>query len=74
MRLEVDPSGRERLHPVVRETDGLTVAEEREVARLKQRLTVFVETFGRPMLLLPPLLAWADRKLMPLCREDSLMA
>ena len=31
-----------------RALENLEVAEQREVARLKQRLTVFVETLGRP--------------------------
>ncbi len=38
VRLEVHPPWRERLHAVVGETDRLTVPEQGEVARLKQRL------------------------------------
>ena len=48
MGLEVHAPGREGLHAVVRETDRLTVTEEREVARLKHRLAVVRETLARP--------------------------
>ena len=48
MGLEVHAPGGQGLHPVVGETDRLTVAEEREVARLKHRLAVVGETLARP--------------------------
>ena len=46
--LQVHAPGWQGLHAVVRETDHLTVAEEREVARLKHRLAVVGETLARP--------------------------
>ena len=39
--------GGERLHAVVGETDRLTVPEQREVARLKQRLAPLLKTLAR---------------------------
>ncbi len=54
IRFQVDAPGRERLHAVVRETDRLTVPEEGEVARLKERLAPLLERLARADAALAP--------------------